>query len=212
MHTHDHHHHHEAHGQAFWDERYAAHDRPFDPDPNPHLERVASDLPPGTALDVGCGEGSDVVWLAARGWHVTAVDISPVALARGRAHDQSGRVTWQQADVLAWTPPAASFDLVTSHFLHFGQADRDVLFRAWAAAVKPGGTLLIVAHHPSDLETSANRWPVKEVFFTAEDVAAALAPEAWEIVEQLAGPRQIRDPHGQTITIHDTVLVARRRG
>lgn len=195
---------------AFWDERYAQRDASWDPDPNPHVEAVAKDLPPGSALDVGCGEGSDAVWLATRGWSVTAVDISQVALDRGRAHDPTGRVTWQQADLLAWTPAEASFDLVSSQFMHFGAADRTALFRKLAAAVRPGGTLLVVSHHPSDLEANVGRWPMPELFYTADEVAEALDPARWETTVKAAIPREARNLDGELIQIHDTVLVARR--
>jgi SAM-dependent methyltransferase len=175
------------------------------------MERVASRLAPGTALDVGCGEGSDAVWLASQGWHVTATDLSQVALDRGKAHEPTGRVTWLQADILAWTPPVGAFDLVASHFLHFDATDRQAVFRKLADAVKPGGTLLVVAHHPTDLETTAGRWRVPDLFFTASEIAAML-DASWELDVDDASPRTVRDPDGNLITVHDTVLVARRCG
>lgn len=195
---------------AFWDARYRDHQAPWDAEPNPHLARVAADLTPGSALDVGCGEGSDAVWLASHGWQVTATDLSQVALDRGRAHDPTGRVTWLQADLLSWEPPVAAFDLVSAHFVHFAPTDRTALFKRLAGAVKPGGTLLVVSHHPSDLETTAGRRPIRELFYTAADIIAVLDPAGWEVVEDLASPRAMMDPEGRPITVHDAVLVARR--
>jgi 2-polyprenyl-3-methyl-5-hydroxy-6-metoxy-1,4-benzoquinol methylase len=72
--------------QAFWDERYRSHDALWSGNPNDHLINETDGLTPGPALDVGCGEGADAVWLAERGWRVTAVDLSTVALERGAAH------------------------------------------------------------------------------------------------------------------------------
>lgn len=195
---------------TFWDERYAGRqDDPFDAEPNPHMERVASQLRPGTALDVGCGEGSDAVWLASQGWQVTAVDLSQVALDRGKAHEPTGRVKWLQGDILGWEPPAAAFDLVASHFLHFAPADRELMVRRLAAAVKPGGTLLVVSHHPSDLQTNVGRWDMPAFYFTASELAGHLGP-GWQLEIEDASPRQVRDRDGNPATIHDTVLLARR--
>jgi SAM-dependent methyltransferase len=168
-------------------------------------------LTPGAALDLGCGEGSDAVWLANRGWRVTAVDISQVALDRGRAADTTGTVTWLQADLLAWRPPADAFDLVSAHFVHFLPAERKRLWLDLAQAVRPNGTLLIVGHHPSDLETTASRWPEPDFYYTADDVAAILDENQWEIITQEARPRQITDAEGRVVTIHDAILRARRR-
>lgn len=193
---------------ALWDERYRSRVAQWDPEPNPHLARVAAGLTPGTALDVGCGEGSDAVWLANHGWHVTAVDISQVALDRGKAHDPTGRVTWTQADLGTWKPPAGTFDLVSSQFVHFPPEGRQAFFEQLAIAVKPGGTLLIVAHHPTDAETTVRR-PPREVLFAAE--AVELDPRAWDVTERARSPRTMKDPDGRPVTVHDAVLVATRR-
>jgi 2-polyprenyl-3-methyl-5-hydroxy-6-metoxy-1,4-benzoquinol methylase len=176
-----------------------------------------ADLPPGTALDLGCGEGADAIWLAAQGWQVTGVDVSTVALERAAAFaaaagaEIADRLTWQQADMLTWTPPAGQFDLVSAHFIHLPPTERMALHRRLANAVRPGGHLLIVGHHPSDLETSAHRMNLPDFLYTAEQVAATLDPDTWEIVEASAPRRQARDPDGQPLTISDAVLHAVRR-
>jgi SAM-dependent methyltransferase len=164
-------------------------------------------------LDVGCGEGADAVWLAERGWQVTAVDISTVALSRAAAHAVErgvDRITWIQADLDAWVPETAGFDLVSVQFMQLPPERREPLFRRLAGWVAPGGTLLIVGHHPLDLETNAHRPPAPEVFFTAEDAATSLDPHEWRILVSAARPRASADRDGQPVTVHDTVLRAER--
>nr|MDT0659025.1 bifunctional NAD(P)/FAD-dependent oxidoreductase/class I SAM-dependent methyltransferase [Micromonospora sp. DSM 115978] len=201
----------------FWDERYASAHRIWSGNPNPHLVATATDLTPGSALDVGCGEGADAIWLAGNGWRVTGVDVSAVALERAARHaaetgaDLADRITWQPADVLTWEPAAERYDLVSAQFVHLPRPGLDALHRRLAAAVRPGGTLLVVGHHPSDLETSLGRPNLPELMFTAERVAAGLDPDQWEIVVADAPQRQTRDPEGRTITIRDAVLRAVRR-
>jgi SAM-dependent methyltransferase len=203
--------------RAFWDELYRSLSAVWSGDPNPQLVAEISDLTPGTALDAGCGEGADAIWLAERGWHVTAADISPVALERARAFasnvsdDVARRIDWLHADLLNWSPPAESYDLVSAQFMHPPTAPRETLFRRLAAAVKPHGTLLVVGHHPSDLQTTAKRPPLPELLFTAADVAALLEPNNWDIIVETSRERTTTDPAGRTITIHDAVLRARRR-
>jgi SAM-dependent methyltransferase len=203
--------------RMFWDERYRAADALWSGQPNPPLVTEAADLAPGTALDAGCGEGADALWLAARGWQVTAVDISTVALERGAAHaravgmEVAQRITWLPADLTSWVPAAASFDLVSAQFLHLPKDPREALFRRLAAAVAPGGSLLIVGHHPSDLQTIPR--PLSpDRFFTAPDIAALLDPRGWDIVVRAARARGATDPTGRPVTLHDVVLRARRGG
>lgn len=187
---------------AAWDERYRSAPAVWSGRPNPVLVTEAADLHPGTALDVGAGEGADAIWLAARGWHVTALDISTVALERAAGHARAagdgvtGRTLWQQADVSAWTPQR-SYDLVSAHFMHLPAAQRDVLHRQLAAAVAPGGTLLVVGHASSDLETTAPRWRVPGMFFTAAEVAGPLDPAMWTVIVSEDRPPRHDRPHGR---------------
>lgn len=208
----------EAFSQAFWDKRYASRSALWSGEPNAHLVAQASELGAGTALDVGCGEGADAIWLAERGWHVTALDVSPVALQRGAERaleisaDVAQRIDWLHEDVLTWEgPEPASYDLVSAQFMHLPKEPREALFQRLAASVAPDGTLLIVGHHPSDMQSTAPRPPLPELFFTASEVAASLEPRAWEIVVDAAPERSITDPQGHTVVIHDAVLRARRR-
>ncbi len=208
----------ELSGQAFWDERYRSRPAIWSGEPNRHLVGEASGLPVGAALDVGSGEGADAIWLARQGWRVTAVDVSVVALERGaesaaRAGAEiAERVTWTHADVTTWEPGRAVYDLVSAQYLHLPRAPRELLFRRLSEAVAPGGTLLVVGHHPSDLQTTVGRPPHPEVLFTGDEVADLLDPERWEIVTNAALGRTATDPEGRAVTIHDAVLRALRRG
>jgi SAM-dependent methyltransferase len=202
--------------QEFWDARYGSADAIWSGNPNPHLVAQVADLPPGTALDVGSGEGADAIWLAAHGWQVTGIDVSTVALERAaqRAAEAgkeiAERITWEQADVLSWDPSPRQFDLVSAQFMHLPGPAREALYRRLAAGVRPGGRLLIVGHHPSDMHASVGRPNVPEMFFTADELAAALDPDVWQVVVAAAPERQMLDPEGQPVAIHDAVMHAIR--
>jgi thioredoxin reductase/SAM-dependent methyltransferase len=198
--------------QQSWEERYRAHPAIWSGRPNPQLVDEVSDLPPGSALDAGCGEGADALWLAGRGWQVTAADFATTALERAAAHAEAAglKVDWVHADLTSWIPPAR-FDLVSSHYLHVPGDERNAAFARLANAVAPGGTLLIVGHHESDLHTSMQRPNIPGMFFTAEEVAASLG-DGWEIQVAVARPRTSVDPEGREVTIRDAILRARRAG
>lgn len=201
--------------QEFWDDRYRSAGQLWSGQPNPVFAAQAADLPPGEALEAGCGEGADAIWLARRGWTVTAVDVSAVALERGAnaaaaaGADIAGRITWQREDLRSWGPEPDTYDLVSAQFMHFPKADLEVMHRRLAAAVRPGGTLLMVAHHPDDLHAARNGHP--DLFWYAEDVAAALEPGLWEVRVAEASGRSAIDHDGQPVTVRDTVLQAVRR-
>ncbi|GAA3217374.1 FAD-dependent oxidoreductase [Actinocorallia longicatena] len=199
--------------EEFWQERYSAGDSVWSGEPNRHLVSDAGPLTPGTALDVGAGEGADAIWLAGRGWSVTAVDIAPAALARGAAHAEAagvaGRIRWERADAVNWTPVEV-YDLVSAQFMHLPREPREALYARLAAAVAPGGSLLIVGHHPKDLQGPVPRPQVPDLFFTAEELAAALDPGGWEIVAADTRSRAGKSHEGDGVTVYDTVLHARR--
>ncbi len=143
--------------------------------------------------------------------------MSRVALQRAaqraaEAGDEiAGRITWQQRDLMTWEPAALQFDLVSAQFMYLPPGSLESLHRRLAAAVRPGGSLLIVGHHPSDMETSIPRPNHRELYYTAEEVAGRLDPSEWEIVVLATPARETVDPDGQAVTIHDTVLRAVRR-
>lgn len=205
--------------ESSYDERYRSQSAVWSGNPNPQLVGEIASLSPGTALDAGCGEGADAIWLAGLGWRVSAVDFSSVALQRAAARaaelgaDISARIDWLHQDITSWAAPDSAYDLVSAQFLQLPSAQRGRAFRSLARAVAPGGTLLIVGHHFSDLQQPIQRPPMPDVYFTAEELALTLLSAGqWEVVVSGARPRTIPAEQGGTVTVHDTVLRARRTG
>lgn len=201
--------------EAFWDARYGEADAIWSGNPNPQLVVEAAGLTPGTALEVGCGEGADAIWLAQRGWRVTGVELSGVALRRAARHAEAAgvadRIEFQHVDVTRWERPDGAFDLVTAQFMQLPSEQRVDLHRRLAAAVAPGGALLVVGHHPSDLDGEMPRPRMRDWMFNADDVAAVLDSRDWTILVTDKRARQAALPDdGRLVTIHDAVLRARR--
>ena len=202
-------------GADFWDERYRSSGRIWSGNPNPQLVAEVTGQPPGLALDVGCGEGADAIWLAAAGWMVVGADLSGVALERAAQHAEetdpaaAARIHWWQADLLAQPLEPDSFDLVSAQFIQLPPDRRVPLFATLAAAVRDKGMLLIVGHHPSDLETGVPRPPMPELFYTPEEIAEPLGG-SWTVRACEARPRPATTPEGTEVTVHDTVLAAIR--
>ncbi|NUP58804.1 MAG: class I SAM-dependent methyltransferase [Pseudarthrobacter sp.] len=211
---------------SVWDERYRTKPRLWSGKPNPQLVREAGGLRPGKALELGCGEGADAIWLAQQGWTVTAVDVSAVALERARSHELAelaresvqasedniqSRITWQQADLEQWRPEG-SYELVTSQFLHSQELDWRVPLRTAAAAVKPGGTLLVVGHHPDRLPPWGGGHTHEGMFYTGDDLVRelGLGGPGWQLEVLTARERPVTGPEGQEATIADVVLRATR--
>ncbi|TAM69259.1 MAG: class I SAM-dependent methyltransferase [Microbacteriaceae bacterium] len=167
----------------YWENRYGAPGLAWSGDPNPVLVTEVTGLTPGRALDVGSGEGGDAIWLAMQGWQVTGVDIAVNALDKARLRAESldraaaERIDWQQRDLTTWSPEPLCYDLVSSQFMHLPQPHRTMLFRSLAAAVAPGGTLLIVGHDVSDADAGAHREHLRELMFTVDEVVAAIDGE-----------------------------------
>lgn len=200
--------------QATWNERYSGSTRVWSGQANVALMREVEHLNPGRALDLGCGEGADAVWLAKRGWKVTAVDVSDVALARAAEHAQEAGVAeaieWQQRDLVADFPPG-EFDLVSVQFLYpVDAAARETVLRSASRAVAPGGILLIEGHSGSPAwhrhEDADTR------FLKPEEVMALLRLEAgeWDVLMCEEHERVQNDPDGNPTTRTDSTLKLRR--
>ncbi len=184
-----------------WDERYAASELVWSPGPNALVAAECADLPPGRALDLAAGEGRHALWLAARGWRVTAVDFSTVGLAKGRrvaeATALTGSVEWVPADATTWHPPAGTaYDLVLLAYLQLPPAQRRAAVRAAHGALAPGGTLLLVAHDRTNLTEGTGGPQDPEVLMTAEDVLADLADLPHEVVRAGRVAREVEPGHG----------------
>jgi SAM-dependent methyltransferase len=197
-----------------WEERYSG-DKVWSGRVNVQLQTEATDMAPGRALDVGCGEGGDALWLAARGWEVTAVDFADAALARVAEHAAAAgvadRVTTRRIDVRTFEPDGETWDLVTSQFVHLPDGGMLDVTRRLGAAVAPGGTLLVVGHDPGDLATGL-RHGHQSFMHTAEELLPALGDQ-WEIEVCESRPRTQAHPQtGEDIAIADTVLRARLKG
>jgi SAM-dependent methyltransferase len=198
----------------FWDDRYREYDGPWGARPNAVLAEVAGPLPPGEALDLGCGTGGDTVWLADRGWRVTAVDISTTAVhqvvARARELGLGERVVGEAHD-LARTFPGGAFDLVSAQYFHTPFAiPRDRVLRTAAHALRVGGLLLVV-DHGSIAPWSWNQEPGTH-FPTPAEVFAELDldPDRWQVERSDMPRREATGPGGQTATVVDNVLLVRR--
>ena len=198
-------------GPAEWDERYASAEQVWSGRPNGALVAEVAGLRPGRALDVGCGEGADVVWLAQQGWDVTGLDVSQVALDRAAMHArQAGAsVRWVHADLVQAQLPAGAFDLVSAQYPALLRTPGDDAERALLAAVAPGGTLLVVHHADIDPEEAKARGFDPADYVGPADVAALL-DDGWRVEVDEKRSRDITGGAGAHHT-HDLVLRARRR-
>ncbi len=191
--------------------------------PNPYLARQISSLAPGTALDAGCGEGAEAVWLATAGWQVTAADISTEALSRASERAAGGfvapgSVRWIEADLSVWEP-RQRFDLVTTHYAHPAMPQL-AFYQRISDWVAPGGTLLIVGHRhaseasghePGHGQRGDRAGPPGEVSVTAASITAGLDATRWDVVTADEPERTLTDSRGRTVKLHDVVVHATRR-
>ncbi|MDQ0793811.1 cyclopropane-fatty-acyl-phospholipid synthase family protein [Streptomyces sp. B1I3] len=198
-----------------WDDRYRESDRIWSGNPNSVLVREVEGVKPGRALDLGCGEGADAVWLARWGWQVTATDISRVALERAAGHAAEAgvadRIDWQWHD-LGVSFPAGEYDLVSAQFLHsMGDLPRERILRQAASAVAPGGVFLVVGHAGFPA-WEKNPHPEVHLPTTDEVLESLELPEGeWEVLLSGEHERVQNDPDGNPTTRTDNALKLRRR-
>jgi SAM-dependent methyltransferase len=198
---------------AVWEEHYSATPQVWSGRVNARLAEVAPTLDGSRALDLGCGEGADAIWLAEHGWTVVAVDVSTTAVTRAReaatSHGVADRIDVVECD-LTREVPEGPFDLVSAQFLHSTVAmDRAAILRAAAAAVAPGGSLLIVDH------AAAPPWATKMAHHEFPDTETVLAgldldPACWQRARVGVVERAARGPDGEDVTLLDNVMWLRR--
>lgn len=159
-----------------WDARYAERELVWTADPNRFIASELSELPPSKALDLGAGEGRNALWLAERGWDVTAVDFSRVGLDKGAriAADRGLHIAWVLADLAAWTWPHEVFDLVLIAYLHPGMDVVVALLSGAVGHLAPGGTVLVVGHDRDNLERGHGGPSDPAVLYTVDALTAAL--------------------------------------
>jgi SAM-dependent methyltransferase len=200
----------DAQGHVDWDKRYAEAEQVWSGEPDGALVAEVADLAPGTALDVGCGEGADAIWLAGRGWRVTAIDVSDTALRRAaRAAELShANVEWILAGLVDAPLPSSGFDLVSAQYpalLHSPDHDAE---RRLIAAVAPLGHLLVVHHADIDIEQAKAHGFDPADYVAVSDVAVLL-DKSWQVTFDERMPRHVRSGAGSGHS-HDIVLHAQR--
>jgi len=194
-----------------WDRRYRERGFVWSMEPNRFLVPEVEGLRPGKALDLAAGEGRNAVWLATRGWTVTAVDWSEVGLERGRliAEHQAVTVDWVLADLREWEPPPREFDLVIVLYL---QPPADVRHLVWgkaAAAVAAGGHLIVIGHDVANLIEGWGGPSQRGFLYTPNEVARAVAGEL-EVVRAERVLRPVETDEGMQHAVDNIVVAVRR--
>lgn len=200
--------------QAEWEARYASVDRLWSGRPNDWLPELAAEWEPGRSLDLGCGEGADVLWLASRGWDAVGLDLSPTAIARLRSEAEAAgvasRVMGLVRDVAREGLPAGGFDLVTSFYVHGGPGpgslDLEALLSEAAGSVVPGGRLLVAVHcvNPPWHRHCA-------LAYRPDELRAGIVGTAdWETVHCEERWREVMGPDGEPGRRSDAVVCLHR--
>jgi SAM-dependent methyltransferase len=193
-----------------WNARYEQKELLWTAEPNRLFANEVASLEPGRALDVACGEGRNAVWLAERGWRVTGVDFSDVALAKAEqlAASRDVEVAWIRADVLDYRAEQLAFDLVALLYLQLPGAELARALRSSVAAVAPGGTLIVLGHDTANLADGHGGPKDAAVLFTPEDVVTELDELVVERAETVQ--REVPLPDGGAATALDAFVRARR--
>jgi SAM-dependent methyltransferase len=195
-----------------WNERYRTSELIWSAGPNQFVEAELAHLPPGRAVDLAAGEGRNAIWLARRGWQVTAVDFAQAALDKGRLLAGELPIEWVCGDATTWRQDA-SYDLSVLAYLQLPADERRDANRNAFTALRPGGTFLLVAHDSTNLAEGTGGPQDPDVLMTAEDVLADLDGEAFEVVRAGREARQVGDGHGEeaAVTAWDCLVRLVRR-
>jgi 2-polyprenyl-3-methyl-5-hydroxy-6-metoxy-1,4-benzoquinol methylase len=192
-----------------WNARYAGSELLWTAEPNSRFASEVERLEPGRALDLACGEGRNAVWLAERGWRVTGVDFSDVALGKAErlAASRSVEVEWVLADVLEYAPKREAFDLVTALYLQLPHEELASVLRSAIDALAPEGTLIVLGHDTTNLTEGLGGPRDASVLFTPEDVVPQLSGLAVERAEKVLRTVALEDGEATAI---DALVRARR--
>ena len=194
-----------------WDELYASRELVWTAEANRFVAEELAGLAAGRALDLGTGEGRNAIWLAERGWQVTAVDFSVAGLAKA-AELAAGRgvtgVDWVEADLRDYQPGPGTYDLVLLAYIHLPPDEFGALLAAAASALAPGGTLLVIGHDADNIAHGHGGPQDPRILHRAQDVVAALPGLAIQRAGQAQRPVLTGD--GERTAI-DTVVRAQRR-
>lgn len=188
---------------AAWDERYRSSDLIWGDEPNRFVRQLCERLPIGHALDLGCGEGRNALWLSRLGWYVTGIDYSPVAVQRAveltlrQPASVREQVSWRVADVTAAPPRARSVDLVLISYVHLPPPQRHGLLLGAARALKPDGHVVLVGHDRRNLAEGVGGPRDADLLYDPAEVAGTLLAEG--LVVELAETVQRSSPQGTAI-------------
>jgi SAM-dependent methyltransferase len=197
--------------KSIWDRRYADRDFVLTVQPNQFLVQELDGLPPGRALDLGCGEGRNAVWLAERGWRVRGVDFSEVGLEKARrlATARGVEGEWIAADLHEYRPEPRAFDLVLVLYLQVSASERAPILRAAADAVADGGIFLLIAHDRSNLQGGYGGPQRADVLYRAQDVVGDIDASGLLIDRAERVERRVLTPDGVRVAL-DTLVRASR--
>ncbi len=204
-----------------WNERYSGSDLVWPTSPNRWVVAQLEGHIPGDALDLGCGEGRNAMWLAEQGWVVTAVDFAENALAKARqeaaavlAPADAERISWVQGDVLTYEMPTSAYDLVLSTYVHLPDYERREMLRNCVRALRPGGTLLVVGHDTTNLTEGVGGPQEAAILFTGADIEGDLQDHlgsgALSLERSGRVAREVETEEG-TVVAWDALFRARRR-
>jgi SAM-dependent methyltransferase len=190
-----------------WDKRYAAVENLWAVEPNRFLVAEVSELAPGRALDLACGEGQNAIWLASLGWKVLGVDYSEVAIAKARARAEREGVAaeFTRADLVEYEPERSAYDLVVVLYLHIPSSQRGAVHAKASAALAPGGTFVLLGHDLRNLTEGVGGPSDPDILYTADEIAAELPG-----LEIEKATTVVRDVAGEDRDAIDTIVRARR--